>query len=412
MAGDRYHGQSRHDRDDHRDNRDSNRSSGGRYNKKRKHHGERDGGDDQTSHTMGVGSTLALLKQPELPEFNLIAGENSKAESGGNKDADVDTPQDWEAVEGRPAKKAKKIPKSHSSNYPSITFSSDSRLQSQIKISDLQGLVLYLTADGTSPQWVSVRHRPQIRKVVVLMVPGLEKKDFKLEDSNLAEEDISLDSREECKKRTRDYDSSLEDYHPKTLLAEKLPSHMRLFSEMFDHLWPVKTPGDDKYSKMHSPLHAMLSAPLPKNQDDKNKKGVKSAREPQGWQNNRTRITEYISSSEDLLENEYTLHPALYDNEADKTALQEQRNLAATSMQHGWVDTVVEKIADSEVAEENIESGSMLAGRKIYAMDCEMCKTGEQEFSLTRISLVNWDGSVELDELVKPDKPIIDYLTQ
>ena len=31
--------------------------------------------------------------------------------------------------------------------------------------------------------------------------------------------------------------------------------------------------------------------------------------------------------------------------------------------------------------------------------------------ALTRISIVGWDGTVIMDELVKPDKPIIDYLT-
>jgi RNA exonuclease 1 len=41
-----------------------------------------------------------------------------------------------------------------------------------------------------------------------------------------------------------------------------------------------------------------------------------------------------------------------------------------------------------------------------------MCKTGENDFELTRISLVSWDGSVLLDELVKPEKPITDYLTR
>jgi RNA exonuclease 1 len=38
--------------------------------------------------------------------------------------------------------------------------------------------------------------------------------------------------------------------------------------------------------------------------------------------------------------------------------------------------------------------------------------TGETEYSLTRISLVSWDGEVVFDELVKPDKPIIDYVTR
>jgi len=37
--------------------------------------------------------------------------------------------------------------------------------------------------------------------------------------------------------------------------------------------------------------------------------------------------------------------------------------------------------------------------------------TGPDEFSLTRISCINWDGSVLFDLLVKPAKPITDYLT-
>lgn len=66
---------------------------------------------------------------------------------------------------------------------------------------------------------------------------------------------------------------------------------------------------------------------------------------------------------------------------------------------------------DGIAANHHTTAGSLTAGREVLAMDCEMCKTGEQEFSLTRISIVRWDGSVVMDELVKPEKPIIDYLT-
>ena len=71
----------------------------------------------------------------------------------------------------------------------------------------------------------------------------------------------------------------------------------------------------------------------------------------------------------------------------------------------------MQNFADGAAPDNEIEAGSLTAGREILAMDCEMCKTGEQDFELTRISIVGWDGSVILDELVKPDKPIIDYLT-
>jgi RNA exonuclease 1 len=377
----------------------------GQNNRKRKHGYE--------SSSVGMGSTLPLLQQPDLPAFNLTSERSSLERDSGNRDGEVEGSQDWQLVEGGQRKKTKKVPKAHSPNYPTITFSAESaRLQSQIKIGDLQGLVLYILADGTSPQWISVRHRNEMRKVVVLMAPGLERSMF--EDYSLApEEQLKRDgaNNDGNGSRERNYISP-DEYYPVKLSPAKLPVSLEVFAKMFEHLWPVKTPGDDKYNKMHSPLHAMLTAPLPKSQEDKNKKGPKPAREPQGWQNKRTRISEYISSPEDLLENDYTLHPAIYSDEEDRIALQEQRMRSGTWTDHGWVDTLVNSYEEGTPSENEIEQGSLTAGREIIAMDCEMCMTGEAEFSLTRISLVGWDGSIILDELVKPEKPILDYVTR
>ena len=50
-------------------------------------------------------------------------------------------------------------------------------------------------------------------------------------------------------------------------------------------------------------------------------------------------------------------------------------------------------------------------GSHIFALDCEMCLS-EQGLVLTRISLVNFDNEVIYEELVKPDVPIVDYLTR
>jgi RNA exonuclease 1 len=370
--------------------------------KKRKHREESD------ANQLGMGQTLSLLRQPDLPEFNLTSARRDSRDSGPPRDADGDNSEEWQTVEnGRPKKKPKKIPKAHSNNYPAIEFSKESRLNSQIKINDLQNLVLYILADGTSPQFVSVRHRPEIRKVVVIMAPGLEKTMFDSDDELRREETND--------RRDRNY-SSPDEYYPKRLNSEKLPSPVKPFADMFQHIWPVKTPGDDKYAKMHSPLHAMLTAPLPKSREEKNnragRKGASAAKEPQGWKNTRTPITEFIHTPEELLENDYTLHPAAYNEEADKVALAEHRRSKGMLEEHGWVDTRVIHFDDGSPPENEIESGSLTAGREILAMDCEMCMTGENEFSLTRISIVGWDGSVVLDELVKPEQPIINYLTQ
>jgi RNA exonuclease 1 len=396
-------------------NGDSQHENHGRKSKKkRKHRDERD------SNLGDMISAPELLPQVELPEFSLIAETPQSSNMAGSpRDDAYDNAQEWQTVEnGRPTKKAKKLPKPNTDNYPTIKFSSASRLQSQIKISDLQNLVLYILADAAAPQFVSVRHRNQIRKVVVLMVPGLEKSMFimKSTDDGDGRHKEDADSRREKRLEEKDRGYSYpDDYYPTRLSSETLPEEVKPFSVMFEDLWPVKTPGDDKYGRMHSPFHAMLTAPTPKTKEEKKwqktGKGASQAKEPIGWQNVRTRVTEFIHSPDELLENDYTLHPASYDDEKEKTALANHRRSTNVSQVDGWVDTLVKAFDEGSVPENEIENGSLTAGRELLAMDCEMCKTGETEFSLTRISIVGWDGAVILDELVKPDKPIIDYLT-
>lgn len=350
-----------------------------------------------------VANAIPDTASQSTSESTGSAGVKRRSPHGGDVEAAAaggDNGDDWQLVQ-RPNKKAKKTPKPDGSNYPSITFSPQARLQAKIQVTHLRDLVLYIMADGPAPTWVAVRHRPQFRKVVVIIVPGLEEAMFKHNVDFAAYNSRGADDGAgQPVERTI---SSPDDYYPRLLKRDRMPDALKPFADIFTHLWPVRATGDDRQPRMHSPITTFLTVPLPKSAEDKNRKGPKPPRDPQGWKDVRTRITEFLVTPGEYVENGFLVHPAMLSDEASRAAFKDQE---------GWVHTSVEKLTDGDVPEKEIQHGSITAGREILALDCEMCMTGEKEFSLTRISVMSWDGTVVMDELVKPEKPIIDYVTQ
>lgn len=351
----------------------------------------------------------------------------------------------WQQVETSRSKKRKRPAMKDKGNYPSISHSSHSRLQGHVRLDDLQNLVLYLLADGKSPQWCSVRHHSNVRKVVLLMVPGLEPRMFKgkisfpehstLEDGvqhgRLAKSAGSLEPAENCNNdinsNTSEFSSfqpvnhrkssaSPDDYYPTRLESERLPAPLKPLSDMFEHMWPIRAPGDSKYSRMHSPLAALLISPIVKSDKQKKSKGPQPPAEGKNWTDERTLITEFLATSQELLDQGYVVHPAHYIDTAIATEQAAKRTPGEPTI-GGWVDTP--GIANLDLAQDkrlDADSGSLTAGKKVLAIDCEMCITSPpgvspQVFSLTRIAIIDWDGNVVLDEFIKPERPITDYLT-
>lgn len=398
--------------------------------------------------TIGVGATLAHLQSPELPLQGANVASHSQKHDRVENVHGSDS-EEWTYV-GKGGKRQKKDHQTmhegkqqgkSKGNYPGLTFAELHKLQSGIKINDLQNLALYCLADGTSPQWVAVRHHNNVKKAVVLFVPGLEKGmfngDIALEESMSMVEDIETPAEiyYNVDEFTKDKSDSIvtsitknledsgfkrvatspDEYLPTRLEPEKLAPPLKPLADVFTHLWPVKAPGDDKYFKVHSPLHAMLTSHITKSQEEKRaEKETKGSRPATGckhWEDKRTPITAYIASKEDLQENEYMLHPVYFKTHQEKLFEELRRHDAKQTEHFGWVDTLVNNIIDGDVPDKDIEKGSLTAGRSVLAMDCEMCKVEGGELALTRISIVGWDGSVVLDELVRPEKPVIDYLT-
>ncbi|KAL5113308.1 hypothetical protein ACEQ8H_008821 [Pleosporales sp. CAS-2024a] len=314
-------------------------------------------------------------------------------------------------------------------HYPVIEHSHHARLQSHVKVGDLQSLALYILADGTAPQWVSVRSRQSIQKVVILMVPGLDLGMFNghvpldapslpvaTSDSTLVETPITREDKDKSK-RLR---ISPDDFYPATLTPDRLPAAIQPLANIFDHVWPIKAPGEHRsgqYIRLHSPIHTMLTSQIPKSQEEKQKKKKGNHKGPmpqdsKHWNNKRTCITEYIATLDEQQENGYVPHPAMFTTIESKEAALQRRRDAHQSLDDGWVDTMVDSLEDGQLPEAQIEQGSVTAGRHVISVDCEMCKAENDEFVLTRVSLLDWDGQVVMDKLVKPKLAIKDYLTQ
>lgn len=422
----------------------------GKNNKKRKHAQYEE--DNDQSHDFGLATTLAHLKAPPATEdaskpdrkdtipsaeedgwTKVSKGSRVRSNKRQRKERDFNESRRGVGL-NLPMKDTKKR-----NNYPSVTYAALHTFRESIKIIDLQSLLLYCLADGPAPQWLSVRHHNQIQKAVVLFVPGLEKGMFNgsiaLPDAvddeattgevaepgsipngsphKEVESHVASSNAKPVTYKPPATGVSPDEFLPSSLRVDEMPEPLRPLAGVFEHLWPVKAPGDERFSKVFSPLHAMLTSSMPKTREEreaeKRMKGAKPAREGKYWDNKPTPITAFITSKEDLLENDYSLHPTAFTTDAEQNNERSRRKAANETAEDGWVDTDIEKLEDADVA--GFPKGSLTAGRTILAMDCEMCLVEGGESALTRISIVGWDGAVIMDELVKPDKSIIDYLT-
>lgn len=338
-----------------------------------------DSNGNTNTNAFGVGDTLAALRNEDQGDMVRSSKKRKKAVA---------------TVDGKKVK------------YPQLHFAGG-KLQSSVKISDLQALLLYCFSDGVAPTWISVKNSGHVRKAVVLMVPGLERGMFEKKDEKGEDEKSRLTGYERWLRGMSPVPSS--SFNPMPLEKEELADPLKPLAELFPDVWPVKSPGDTKYNKVHSPLQAILLSALPKGKSDG--KGPKPV-----WgttfSGQRTPITRFLLTVKDMKENEYVRHPAVFDVQEEKEANEQLRKIAGHTAENGWVDTNVRDYAEGTPPEKEIQQGSMTAGREVLALDCEMCITEGGNSDLTRISLVSWDGEVVLDELVKPEKPIIDYLTQ
>jgi RNA exonuclease 1 len=302
--------------------------------------------------------------------------------------------------------------------YPELTLRGAGA--SQIRIADLQALALYTLSDGVAPNWIAFKHAHHTRKVLVLMVPGLEQDMFgavvqpENESGRPENSTLSKISLEGCAEKS--HNARREDLDPDKDLKHTagLVSHLvQPLVDVFRSFWPAKSPGDSRYSKVHSPIQAMLVSQLPKSKESKGLKGPRPPAEERTWDCQPVAVTEVIHTLDELHQADYPLHDALFDGDTEAARIEkERRDKTGQNSLAGWVDTPVLSYADRIAASKSKQQPETPADWTVYAVDCEMVLTSDDKSSLTRISIVGWDGKTVLDELVKPELAIKNYFTQ
>ncbi|KAF9576109.1 hypothetical protein EC968_000177 [Mortierella alpina] len=229
-----------------------------------------------------------------------------------------------------------------------------------LTLKDLRDLVVYILTETPTLPWIQVLNKFKIDKVLMLYASGLDPSLFHI---NLRSSDAH---------KPIDW--------PERAAQEGGPvTELEALKELLPEINVVKAPGD-KF-RIFSPTNTLLNVPLSNSEKikrEKEKQNNKAAKEK--------KPENYMLTLEELRESDFPI-PRYMDS-------------TAPDLQSGWTETP------------KLPKTTLTPPPKIMiAMDCEMCRTATGS-ELTRVTLIDHNGATVLDELVMPENPILDYLTQ
>ena len=222
----------------------------------------------------------------------------------------------------------------------------------KLSLTNIRDLIIHIFNKGLNNNlsWIRLKQITEIKKVVFCFVPGLVTDEF-LEPNSTHRDDKFVPMSE-------------------TLKTEGL----EFFNKTFDSLIQVTAPGSK--DSLFLALHTLTNVPLTKKEKKDQIDSLRKAK---------LTLWNLLLNKEDMIQNNYPIHSNLVEND---------EHLNNTDS-YGWVQT---KKFDHE-------------GSHTFALDCEFCQTASGKV-LTRISLINFQGEVVIDQFVKPDEVITDYLTK
>ncbi|GAA5822345.1 hypothetical protein JCM3770_000527 [Rhodotorula araucariae] len=292
-------------------------------------------------------------------------GQGDAAQAGtGATDAD----KELSKLDKGKAKKRRKEEQRALENPPSFSFDTRGfKGGRMIQVKDIRDFVLHLLANDKAQQWLFVKNRSNVRRVVCVMVPGVLAPDL-----GITQPPVSTNL-------------------PFALrpTSEGLSSKLSVMQSLFSHACPTKAPGER--NRMHSAYQSFTTCPLTGAEKDRREK----SRKERGQKQRTTDPTVYLLSPEQMSEQAYpTPSPLPSPLPADPNPT---FSFDDWKKADGWIEAPY--LPEQE------------GPKRVLGLDCEMCLTKDGS-ELTRLSVVDLEGKRIYDKLVKPDKPIVDYLTR
>ncbi|KAK9365462.1 hypothetical protein V1509DRAFT_633006 [Lipomyces kononenkoae] len=315
-----------------------------------------------------MSSTRQASDEPGVSFKKLKTGLNSSEVISSGTSSQVDPDDGSFEVPKSEIKKRKRKEKRRSRLFPSFDVDA-SGIKDKINVADLRDLVLWILADGVAPKWLSIYNKLGIPRIATVLVPGLTPDLF----------GVAQDAVQPV---------------PMSVITSKIRKELTFFTHNFMHLWPTRAPGDR--TKLFSPMTAFMYSPLPKADKTTLQKSI--AAKPNSADNTANVLLKNLfMSAEEFVDGDYPIHSSTVVSDDDRQELEE-----------GWVETVPRP---PDVIHE--KKGSILVQNRyrVYGLDCEMCLTTHGS-ALARVTVVNWDREIVMDELVLPDNTITDYLTR
>lgn len=291
---------------------------------------------------------------------NTIGDPNNEAlQSAANQGVETTRPKNEKRRRRRSSVQTATITKKKRELKPTEVIIDPRPITKKLTISDLRDLVLFTFNELPSNiRWLNISNRLNIKKVVILFIPGLSGADFGVPD--LADQ-----------------------IKPIPMHTLQYSTHLSIFGDFFKYLWPTKSPGSKV--KLYSTYLSLVSVPLNKTE----KKNQQLKKKPL-----KITIHDLLMTAEEMIENGYPLH-SFYQEQLTDDQKKQAQAIDEKFDAANWVETKPFKHE----------------GSKTFAIDCEMCLSNGVSV-LTRVSLINFNDEVLLDELVKPKQQITDYVTK